>query len=96
MFKMCVKEVDVIYDCFHNFDGLFLWHTINPDVSMTKTQITNLNFFYMKICQEMFYKFKPIFLQYSPSVIQMLLTVHSDVVTLLADICCYSTDKDKG
>lgn len=42
------------------------------------------------------YKFKPIFLQYSPRVIEMLLTVHFDVVTLLKDICCLSTDKDKG
>jgi len=33
------------------------------------------------------YKFKPIFLQYSPSVIEILLTVHFDVVALLTDIC---------
>lgn len=31
-------------------------------------------------------KFKPIFLQYSPSVKEMLLTVHFDVVALLTDI----------
>ena len=51
---------------------------------MTKTQNTNLNFFYMKICQEMFTNAS----LYSPSVIEMLLTVHYGVATLLKDICC--------
>jgi len=58
---------------------------------MTKTQNTNLNFFYIKICQEMFTNSSLYFYN-----TEMLLTVHFDVVTLLRDICCYSTDKDKG